>query len=197
MMIVEDRIMHKTLVISALFVLAGAIPAMASDDEKQPDWIMDTSGVGKSHNGVVRSDQILELGVTNPSALQLEGENSMRMGNIDTALTALQKAVEMAPLDMDKRTLYSEALEKKLDGQKEKDPKLYNFLVKQWLFIYRKADFVDQTLAARAHLIGLTGSVPKTFERTATYLARVLIPEDGSTRVSTSKKPAPRPNGAL
>ena len=121
----------------------------------------------------------------------------LRMGNLETALMTLQKAVELAPMDMDKRILYSQALEKKLATQEVKDPKLFNFLVKQWLFICRKSEFIDQTLEARSHLLHLTGTAPKAFERSQTFLARVLIPEDGSAKVALSKKTAPRPSGQL
>lgn len=155
------------------------------------DWIKDTSKVGQSNNGQVRSDQILELGTCPPSALQLEGEHAMRIGNIDNALVVLQRAVELAPLDMEKRLLYAQCLEKKLMKQKKKDPGLYNFLVKQYLFIYRKAEFIDQTLQARSELVHLTGTVPKMFEKSEKYLARVMVPEDGSDKVALKGRSAP------
>jgi hypothetical protein len=184
--------LKKTVAMAAI-VGSIAIPTAALAEET-PDWIMDTSGVGHSKNGVVRSDQILELGTANASGLQLEGEAQMRMGNLDQALTSLQKAVEMAPLDMDKRLLYSQALEKKLASQRgDKDPQLYNFLIKQWLFIYRKAEFIDQTLEAKSHLMHLTGTAPKSFERSEKYLARVLVPEDTvkpKSKKVASRKPA-------
>lgn len=197
--------MLKRLIISAVLVLTAAPYAVAGDDtdwikddsgvgdsqKPKNDWIKDTSSIGHSHNGVVRSDQILELGTCPPSALQLEGEHSLRLGNIDAALTSLQRAVELAPLDMEKRILYATALEKKLMSQKKsKDPGLYNFLIKQYLFIFRKAEFVDQTMQARAGLVHLTGTAPKAFERSNKFLNRVLIPEDGSAKVAISKKNA-------
>lgn len=180
--------MLKNIIALAIAVFT-VVPAVWADDEKTPDWIKDTSGIGKSNDGVVRSDQILELGVPTSSAMQLEGENLLRMGNLDHALVALQKSVEMAPLDMDKRTLYSEALEKKLIKQKLKDPALYNYVIKQWLFIFRQAEFIDQSMNAKAHIVHLTGTAPKAFEKSEKFLMRVMIPEDGSARVAlTSRK---------
>ena len=169
----------------ALAMTASLSSVFAELEEKPEDWIMDTGGIGQSKNGVIRNDQILEMGVPTSSALQLEGESSMRMGNIDQALVSLQRATELAPLDPEKRMLYAEALEKKLMSQrkKERDPRLYNFLVKQWLFVFQKADFPDQKLQAGGHLIQLTGSAPRMLERAPKYLARVLIPEDGSVQV--------------
>lgn len=165
-----------------LAVLLSLNPGTALAED---DWIMDTSEIGKSRNGVIRNDQILEMGVPTASALQLEGESSMRMGQLDRAIVALQRAIELAPLDPDKRLLYAEALEKKLMSQKlkERDPRFYNFVVKQWLFIYQKADFPDQKMQAGGHLVSLTGSAPRMFERPHKYLARVLLPEDGSKQV--------------
>lgn len=181
--------MSKKLLItlSALVTLA---PGVYASNDDTPNWVMDTSGIGKASGGIVRSDQLLELGVPNASAMQLEGENLLRMGNLDQALTALQRSVEMAPLDMDKRVLYSEALEKKLMTAKEKDPKLFNFVVKQWLYIFRKAEFIDQTMQARQHLVHLTGTAPKQWEKSAKFLGRVLVPEDGSAKLALTKKTA-------
>ena len=178
----------KLISIAALMLGISGTAALAAGDDS-PDWIKDTSGVGRDVNGVVRSDQLLELGVASPGGMQLEGENLMKLGNIEEALLSLQKAVEMAPMDMDKRTLYAQALEKKLLKQKDhKDPALYNFLVKQWLYILKHSEFADQTMEARAHLISVCGSIPKPLESSKGFLARVLIPEDGTAALASSKK---------
>lgn len=168
----------KFLVGIAIATLASS-PAIARED-----YIMDTSSIGKSHGGVVSSDQFLELGMRTPNALRLEGENSLRMGHIDRAIMVLQRSVEMTPMDMDGRILYSQALEQKLIGQKERDPALFNFVVKQWLFVAKKAEFPDQSFQGRQHLINLTGLAPKRWETDRKYLAKVLLPEDGSTKVA-------------
>ena len=171
------RVSH--LVLAACFLF----PAASLAEEKVDDWIMDTDGIGRSHHGVIRNDQILEMGVPTASALQMEGESSLRMGHIDQALVALQRATELAPLDTDKRILYAECLEKKLMGQRPRDPRLFNFIVKQWLFVATKAEFADQAMQGRSHLATLTGSCPKLFEKPPKFLARVLLPEDGSAKV--------------
>ena len=176
--------LRKQIILSLSVLLTLPVTAMADDDDRD-HWIMDTSEIGRSRNGIIRNDQILEMGVPTASALQLEGESSMRMGQIDRAILALQRAIELAPLDADKRLLYAEALEKKLMSQKTKDrdPRFYNFVVKQWLFILQKADFPDQKVQAGSHLVQLTGSTPRVWERPHKYLARVLLPEDGSKPV--------------
>ncbi|MBI4533940.1 MAG: hypothetical protein HY711_08325 [Candidatus Melainabacteria bacterium] len=177
--------MHRNVLLSLAIAIFTASAVSAKED-----FIVDTSSIGKSHNGVVSSDQFLELGMRTPNALRLEGENSLRMGNLDRAIMVLQRSVEMAPMDMDGRILYAQALEQKLIGQKERDPALFNFVVKQWLFVAKKAEFPDQSIQGRSHLINLTGVAPKLFESTQKYLSRVLLPEDGSTKVALGKKKA-------
>src|SRR5262249_40062691 len=163
---------RRYLSLVAISLIAWATPCLS----KPEDYIMDTSGVGKTGGTIVSSDQFLELGVSSPNALRLEGEQSMRMGNLDRAITVLQRSVEMAPLDMDGRILYAEALEKKLIKQQEKVPSLYNFLVKQWLFVYKKSEFPDQAMQGLQHVISLTGTQPKRMEKPEKFLTRVLLP---------------------
>lgn len=173
---------QTVLAFSAAMVLT--VPVQAEPEE----YIMDTSDIGRSHNGVVRSDQFLELGMQSSSALRIEGENSLRLGDLDRALTVLQRSVELAPLDIDGRIIYAQALEQKLIRQKHRDPGLFNFVVKQWLFVAKKSEFPDQALTGRNHLIHLTGTAPKLFEKEPKYLARVLMPEDGSEQVALGKR---------
>jgi hypothetical protein len=175
----------KKYVLGMAILLFLGPAAQAASEEERDSWVMDTSEIGKSKNGVIRNDQILEMGVPTASALQLEGESSMRMGQIDRAILALQRAIELAPMDPDKRLLYAEALEKKLMAQKanERDPRFYNFVLKQWLFIFQKADFPDQKMQAGGHLVSLTGKAPRMFERPHSYLAKVLLPEDSTQPV--------------
>jgi len=157
--------------------------AFAKDQNTAPDFVMDTRGVGHINDGYVTSDQFLELGVPTSNGLRLEGENSLRTGDLNRALTVLQRSVEMAPLDMDGRLLYSEALEKKLAEKEGRDPVLFNFLVKQWLFIAKHAEYGDEIGTALMHLQDLTGTRPKRWESEKKFLTRVMRPED--------RKPSP------
>src|SRR5579883_310323 len=111
---------------------ASAIICLLAFSAVQPgfcdeDFIHDAAEFGGPSGGVVRSDQMLELGVTTSNGLRLEGEQCLRLGNVDRAVQLLQRALEMSPADMDGRILYATALEKKLTKQKKKDPKLFNF----------------------------------------------------------------------
>jgi hypothetical protein len=143
---------------------------------QNPDFIKNTRGVGHVDTGYVTSDQFLELGLTTPETLRLEGEQSLRTGNIDRALMVLQRSVEMAPYDMEGRILYAAALGKKFETRK--DNALFNFLVKQWLYIYKHSDFSDQQMQALNNIAALTQTKPKKFESEKKFLVRVLRPED-------------------
>jgi hypothetical protein len=110
------------------------------------------------------------------------------MGNLNRAIMVLQKSVEMAPSDMDGRILYATALEKKLTGQSDRDPQLYNFLVKQWLYVLKKADFMDQNAQGQAHLVALTGTYPRKYESRARFLSRVMLPVTDDARDELNKR---------
>lgn len=181
-----------SLVGAAAIVIAATAGLAVNANEVDQEFIVDTSPIGKSTHGVVTSDQFLELGVPTANSLRIEGEQSLRMGKLDRAIMVLQRSVEMAPMDMDGRILYAEALEKKLIKQKEKrDPALYNFVVKQWLFVAKNAEFADQGMQGFQHLYKIAGTVPKKFEKEKKYLERVLIREDGTEKVILGKKPTP------
>ncbi|MBC7999831.1 MAG: hypothetical protein IAF58_17890 [Leptolyngbya sp.] len=187
--ITNGKSVSKAVMALAL-MLAFIAPANAR--ERDDDFIMDTDVIGKSSNGVVSSDQFLELGVPTASALRIEGEQSLRIGNVDRALTVLQRSVEMAPMDIDGRIMYAEALEKRLLKQKVRDPKLFNFTIKQWLYVAKKSEFVDQSMMGVHHLQGLTGTSPKRWEKEKKFLARVMLPEDGSEKVRLGKTRNPQ-----
>lgn len=188
--IVSDKIKAFSLAISfaAMSVLIAPLSSSAKDSEED-SYIVDTSDIGKDTHGVVTSDQFLELGVPTPNALRIEGEQAMRMGKLDRAIMVLQRSIELAPMDMDGRILYGEALEKKFIRQKERDPKLYNYTLKQWLFVAKNAEFADQGMQGFNHLYKLCGVVPKRWEKEKKYLEKVLIPEDGSVKVVIGKRP--------
>lgn len=171
------------LVMLVSFLVFTAMPGF-SKEEEDSDFIVDTSSIGNVEGGTVKSEQFLELGDPTSGALSLEGEKTLKSGNLDRAIMVLQRSVEMAPGDMQARILYAEALEKKISKQKPKDPKLFNFLIKQWLYVYKQAEFFDESMQGLSHLTSLTGTQPKRFENEKKFLARVLIPEDGSVKVA-------------
>ncbi len=194
----KNAIIFVCLLLTIVGIGSGIGPVFAEEqkasEEKTPDYIMDTSDIGNSDNGILRSEQLLELGSLTPGALSIEGEQSLRQGSIDRALKVLQRSVELAPLDMDVRILYAQTLEKKLAMKNDKkDPRLFNFTVKQWLFVYNKAEYYDQKMLGLNNIVSLTGTKPKRWESNAKFLARVMRDESGKPKIAlkdTDKKPA-------
>ena len=178
---------NKTFRLSLIAVF-GVILLTTTKASAKEDFYVDTSSIGQSKDGVVTSDQLLELGTPTADSLRLTGEQFLRMGNLDRAIMVLQKSVEMSPSDMDGRILYATALEKKLTGQEDRDPQLYNFLVKQWLYVLKKADFMDQNAQGQAHLVALTGTFPRKYESRGRFLSRVMLPVDEDAREALNKR---------
>jgi hypothetical protein len=118
----------------------------------------------------------------------MEGEQAMHFGDMDRAMAALHKALELNPNNMDSRMMYTQAMESKLHGQSEPDPRLFNAVVKQWVYIYKKAEFQDQKVQAQGHLQSLTGSAPTKITPIQHYLTKVLLPEDAGKQVALDKR---------
>jgi hypothetical protein len=176
--------------LGAAILASQAFQAGFCDDSSR-NFIKDTDDIGKAReSGVVISNQMIELGMISTNLLRLDGEQCIRVGNIERAIKVLQRAVETEPLDMDGRVLYATALEKKLMKQKAKsrDPKLYNFCIKQWYYVAKECEFEDQKTQALKHLQVLTGNIPGRFDRNGKFLKKNLIAEDGSVKVPLGGK---------
>ena len=173
--------------VAAALVMLLSQPGQAKDSDDY-DFVMNTSSIDHAgRDGTVTSEQLLELGTPTADSLKLTAQECSRNGNLNKAIMNYQRAVEMDPSSVDTRVEYAAALEKKLRGQKDRDPKLFNFVVKQWLFVFHKADFLDEKQLGIDHLVSLTGVAPGRHERTRGYLAKVLMPEDGSRQVAFGK----------
>jgi hypothetical protein len=166
--------------------LCAAMHITSNASAHADDYTSQPTG-GLSHRTVV-SDNLLQLRGASVDSLKLEGEQALHFGNFDKAITVLHKALELAPSNTDSRTLYTDAMEGKLRAQKNQDPKLYNAVVKQWVFIYKNSD-QDQRLLAQKRLQELTGIAPPKLKSLSHYLDKVTIPEDGSTQVAIGGRP--------
>jgi hypothetical protein len=174
--------------LKGLIAGVGVTLFVCSGVTAKDNFFIDTTAVNKGSLGAVSSDQLLDLGTPTADSLRMSGEQYLRMGDVDKAIVALQKSVEMSPSDMDGRILYATALEKKLKSQENRDPQLYNFLVKQWLYVQKKADFLNQNAQGQAHLVALTGTSPRKYESRDRFLSRVLVPEDPDARLALNKR---------
>jgi hypothetical protein len=172
-----DKLKIKYYIAAALAVAAHGMlsqPSVARDI----DFSQDTTPIVHAEQKPVSSDQMLDISTSSSSALRMEGEQLIRVNNIDKAVAVLARSVEMSPADIDGRILYAEALEKKLQRQTTRDPQLHNLAVKQWLYIAKKADYMDQKVQGIKHLTSICGSKPRMLETEDRFLARVLMPEE-------------------
>lgn len=167
----------NVLLVSVL-VAASSLPAVARDD----DEFRMSAGSHFNGGGTIRSDQLLELGTPTADGLKLQADSATRAGNFDRAIMYLQRAVELSPSDTDARSDYADALEKKLRKQKVRNPKLYNFVLKQWLLIAKQSEFDDEKQKACTHLMGLCGRVPQQYETQKHFLKTVIVIEDDPSK---------------
>lgn len=167
----------------ALLVLTFAIPASASEEQ---DWLDSLSSAPQktapTEAAIVEKQktfsEMATQGTRNGRHLRAHADWNLKNGNIDQSLKLLEKALELNKTDFDIRTDYANTLEKKVLEQNKQDPKTYNLCVKQWFYIYKTSEFLeDSTLAAR-HLKDLTGNQPTMLSTAKSYLPKVLMPEE-------------------
>jgi hypothetical protein len=154
------------------------------------DFSADTTPIVHKEQAPVSSDQMLDISTSDSSALRMEGEQLIRVNKIDKAIAVLGKSVEMSPGDMDGRILYAEALEKKLARETTHNPQLFNATVRQWLYIAKRGDYMDQKVQGLKHLATICGTKPRMLETEDRFLARVLKPEDSNQQVAAGGKTA-------
>jgi tetratricopeptide (TPR) repeat protein len=142
----------------------------------------------------IGSDQLLDLGSPTSDGLSLEGDQALRTGDTKTAIKDLEKALQMDPKNIQARSRYAEALEQKLRKQKHPDPKLYNFVIKQWVHVCKDSmyDDSDEKQRGHNHLEALCGKAPKIYEPSKHFLDKNLLPEDGSVKVSFTDEKQPQ-----
>jgi len=147
----------------------------------------------------VPNDRTLELGRVSGDTLMTQAELALRSRNFDKAIQFARRSIQENGDDADLHRIYAEALEGKLDLQKDKDPSLFGTCVQEWLSVMRSGngderglnvrgvggigDFLykddEHYILARHHLLSLTGSLPKAWETNSRYLKRVLKPKPG------------------
>src|SRR5438445_818218 len=82
----QERVRHNQVRgawLACGLALTATLFALSPAQAKDADFVVDTDAIGCSDNGVITSDQMLELGVPTSNGLRLEGEQSMRYGSLD------------------------------------------------------------------------------------------------------------------
>ncbi len=151
----------------------------------------------EAYHPVTSMEAFTQLGEQTAGSLSLAADYAKATQNIDYAIKLSRLALKRDNDDLDIHKTYAECLEKKLSTQSDKDPGLYNQCVKEWLFVYRNEfgdekgltwhgvgvpamqkyyEDDDHVIPARAHLLSLTGTLPKPSETNAKFLKRVSKP---------------------
>jgi tetratricopeptide (TPR) repeat protein len=181
--------------------LNGLTVALALLFLNQPVWAQEmdaqevTTEPGEEREARPVGNRDIISAHSTPQSLAFLGENCLREGNIDQAINLLKESLSMDNDNADAHVWYAEALEKKLRKQDEKDPELFNKCVREWLLVMRNevgeekglglggitppaiGTFYrdeDHNILAKSHLIKLTGTAPRGWERNNDFLRRVL-----------------------
>jgi hypothetical protein len=178
----------------ALLNPAGAL-AGAEEDERESA----SEAHSDSLQPIIPNENVLELGRVSGNTLMTQAELCLKSRNFDKAIQFARRSIQENGDDADLHRIYAEALEGKLQLEKEKDPTLYRECVEEWLSVMRSgngeerglniqgaggiADFLykddDHYILARHHLLELTGVLPKAWETNSRYMKRVLKPKPG------------------
>ncbi len=193
------------IIISILLAFSGGAAALAEQYTDEELGI-----VGGEHRPLTSIQAWTELPKGNASSMMMSAEYSTRMGYTEQAIKQSRRALQRDPDDIDLHQQLAEALENKMKTQDERDPYLYNECVKEWLMVLRnevgdeagltwhgiglpKMQTLYQDSArggvAKAHLIELTGSMPKAWETNAKYLKRIAKDADATVNGKIIVKP--------
>jgi hypothetical protein len=149
------------------------------------DGFSDKSEFGHVYNGKesISSDQILDLSTNTSGSMSIAADQAERNGNTARTVNAFKKAIDLNPEDYETRIKFATYLENKLRKQKNPNAKLFNYIVSQWLLVYKKDLFDDEKQLSLSHLQGLCGRAPQPYQTIKGYLKKVTYPEDGSVKV--------------
>ena len=171
--------------------------ASAAEEEIQVENPSDTEP--SKPQSTIPNANVLELGRVSGDTLMTQAELCLRSRNFDKAIQFARRSIQENGDDSDLHRIYAEALEGKLQLQKEKDPSLFRECIEEWLSVMRSGngeerglnvagvggigDFFykdeEHYILGRTHLVKLTGAVPRAWESNGRYLKRVLKPKPG------------------
>ncbi len=188
------------VILPILIASLGSSPLAEASEES--DWLEALSGPTRQRTeavapsaGVIRSDILATEGRQSVAKLRTHADANLRSGNFAAALVLLEKALELCPDDVETRTLHAQALQTKLERTHSQDPVLFNDCVKQWCYVLKNNEFLEDSKIAEAHLVDLTGKKPKLFGVGA-YLRSVLKPEP-EPEDSEKREPVARLHGEV
>ncbi|HIA53315.1 MAG TPA: tetratricopeptide repeat protein [Candidatus Melainabacteria bacterium] len=175
----------------------GSTPRSTKRAESEPNYVPPT----------MEYDEIIDPSKRRTISSLLSSEFALRAERVDRAIQLARRAMQRDPDDMDVHKALAEALDRKLETQAEKDPRLFGECVREWLIVmrngvgmekgtnFRGMGVVDHFfgddeyyVVAKKRLKHLTGYVPKPWESNEKYLKKVLQPAQTSIEGRIIKK---------
>jgi len=152
-------------------------------------------------------DEIIDPSKRRSISALISAEMALRSERVDRSIQLARRAMKRDPDDLDVHKALAEALDRKLEYQTDKDPKVFEECVREWLIVMRNGVgmekgtnfkglgvldslFADEDnyIIAKQRLKHLTGYVPKAWETNEKYLKRVLRPAEASIKGRILKK---------
>lgn len=171
------RIQHWILLVICLF-LATILPGFGRPTEQY--------------------DQILESRRPTAAAYRMEADAALCSNRFERAIELARKSLQKDNHDIDAHRILAEALELKLDRQKEKDPAILRECLNEYLIVMKSDvgeekglcllgpglmsylygnDDSDRYLLAKTRIKHLTGSLPRPWENNEMFFKRVIKPQ--------------------
>ena len=169
----------------------------AQSEESEPNYVPAT----------MEYDEIIDPSKRRSISALISAEMALRSERVDRSIQLARRAMKRDPDDLDVHKALAEALDRKLEYQTDKDPKVFEECVREWLIVLRNGVGMekgtnfkglgvfdslfgdeDTYIIAKQRLKHLTGYVPKPWETNEKYLKRVLRPAEASIKGRILKK---------
>lgn len=162
----------------SVFSVAAGASASASEESDWLNAIAPRSAAPRAEDvhagaGVIRSDVLATEGEQSFHKLRTHAEANLKSGNYEVALMLLDKALDISPTEIDARILHAQALQMKYQRTRGQDPELFEETVREWLYVSKKAEFLEERQSAESRLMELTGRKPKFWESSDAYMKLV------------------------
>jgi len=142
----------------------------------------------------------------NSNDLSMTADYNLNNGQVEQAISASRKALQKDPDNIEAHELYAEALERKIETQKNPDAELMRDCISEWLIVFRNEVGEEKGLGfhgisvmghlyeddgyairARQRLKAIAGRAPHPWETNARYLKSVLRHASVSGKIISRK----------
>lgn len=176
---------------------AGHLRRSTQSEESEPNYVPPT----------MEYDEIIDPSKGRSISALISAQMALRSERVERSIQLARRAIKRDPDDLDAHKALAEALDRKLEYQADKDPKVFEECVREWLIVLRNGVGMEKGtnfkglgvfdslfgdegnyIIAKQRLKHLTGYVPKPWETNEKYLKRVLRPAETSITGRILKK---------